>query len=128
MRLRGGCCPPRCQDRRQAWLPTPTEAKSVEWFPRKTGKDKAPDNGAVKDGGAGLPPPTVPPGDQGVPYLCGSDIPVAKPLHQRASLDNRLVETRHGGVEFQNEGKGTSTCISRLGRGPGSGFAMPTGG
>ena len=97
-------------------------------FPGKVGKDKAPDNGAVKDGGAGRPPLTVPPGDQRVPYLCGLDIPVAKPLHQRASLDNRLVETRHGGVGFQNEGKGTSTCISRLGRGPGLGFAMPTGG
>ena len=95
-------------------------------LPGKVGKDQATGNGVVKDVGAGFPPPTAPAGDPGFSHLRGSDISVVKPLHQRASFDDRLLEARSGGIRFQDEGERTGTGTSRLGREPGP--TVPTGG
>ena len=95
-------------------------------LPGKVGKDQAPDKGVVKNTGTGLPPPTLPAGEYGFSHLHGLHLSMAKPLHQRASLDDRFMEARQGEIRRQDEGEGARMSASRLGKGPGC--AVLTGG
>ena len=86
----------------------------------KVGEDSGFDMGTGRDSRAGPPSFAVTLRDQGVPYLCGSNIPMAKPLHQGATPHGGFLEAREGVIGFQAEREGVGESDGDLDSQPGT--------